>query len=134
MARKTALVLALLLSLPLPAEAAAPDASNRALAWLSAVDRGAYAQSWAASGALFQAGITDAAWAEKIKPVREAFGAVLVRTLASEKQTATLPGAPDGHYDILTFTTDFAAKKGAVETVVLAEDPGGWKVDGYFIR
>ena len=41
MARKTALVLALLLSLPLPAEAAAPDASNRALAWLSAVDRGA---------------------------------------------------------------------------------------------
>jgi len=49
-------------------------------------------------------------------------------------KTSALPGAPDGQYEMLEFQTSFALKKDATETVVLAREPSGWKVDGYFIR
>ena len=42
--------------------------------------------------------------------------------------------APDGQYEVLQFDTDFQNKRSAVETVVLAAEPDGWKVDGYFIK
>lgn len=113
---------------------AATGGSEAALSWLSAVDHGAYAQSWAAAGAMFRSQISSAAWAQKVGAVREPLGRVISRTLTSEKQTTSLPGAPDGHYDVLTFGTDFATKHGSVETVVLADEADGWKVDGYFIK
>jgi hypothetical protein len=53
---------------------------------------------------------------------------------AGDRQTKSLPGAPDGDYDIVRFNTEFANKHGAVETVVLTREAGGWKVDGYFIK
>jgi hypothetical protein len=45
-----------------------------------------------------------------------------------------MPGAPDGDYEVVKFQTSFARKVGATETVVLAREASGWKVDGYFIR
>ena len=115
----------------LAATAGAPDAAQ---VWLATVDKGAYADSWTAAGTLFRAQITADKWAAALKGVREPLGAVVSRKLASEKETATLPGAPDGHYDVITFTTSFAAKASAVETVVMAEEPTGWKTIGYFIK
>jgi hypothetical protein len=73
-------------------------------------------------------------WAKIVKPTRAPLGGAKSRTVASETTTTSLPGAPDGHYQIAKFNTEFAAKHAAVETVVLAEEPGGWKVDGYFIK
>jgi hypothetical protein len=112
-------------------QAAGPQA---ALEWLSLVDGGAYAQSWAAAGTIFKAQISASAWAQTIKAAREPLGAASARALTSEVQTATLPGAPAGRYDVLTFKTNFANKPAAGETVVLAKEPSGWRVDGYFIR
>jgi hypothetical protein len=134
MRNRIVVVLALALTTPWAARAASPAGSDAALAWLSFVDRGAYAESWAASGAIFHARISDAEWTQKIGPVRQGFGAVLARRLASEQPATVLPGAPDGHYDVVTFNTEFAAKHGAIETVVLAKEPAGWKVDGYLIK
>ena len=77
----------------LAATAGAPDAAQ---VWLATVDKGAYADSWTAAGTLFRAQITADKWAAALKGVREPLGAVVSRKLASEKETATLPGAPDG--------------------------------------
>ena len=59
---------------------------------------------------------------------------MLSRTLFKVTKAATLPGVPEGDYEILEFRTDFAARTGAIERVVLAREPTGWTVNGYFIR
>ena len=125
---------ATVLSVTWSAHAASAGGAQVALTWLAIVDHGSYAESWTASGALFRSNISDAEWLAKIKPTRKPLGPVMSRRLTSEKQATSLPGVPDGQYDVLTFSTEFAAKHDAVETVVLADEPGGWKVDGYFIR
>lgn len=109
---------------------AAPDA----LKWLTLVDRGAYAQSWTDAGTLFKTQVPQTAWANQLQPVRQPLGAVASRTLAAERDTDSLPGAPPGHHKILQFNTAFANKSQAVETVILQQEPGGWKVNGYFIK
>jgi hypothetical protein len=35
---------------------------------------------------------------------------------------------------VLQFQTSFSQKSDTMETVVLAYEPSGWKVDGYFIQ
>ena len=68
--------------------------------------------------------------------MRGPLGDLVARKAAGQTYSKTLPGVPDGDYDIVRFNTAFANrfKKAAVETVVLAREAGGWKVDGYFIR
>jgi len=57
------------------------------------------------------------------------------RTLKSGQHTSTLPGAPAGDYALLAYSTDFAKKASATETVILMHDPDGkWRVSGYFIK
>ncbi len=66
---------------------------------------------------------------------RKPFGELVSRELKSAEAHKTLLGAPEGEYVVLHFTTSFANKKDAIETVtpMLAED-GKWKVSGYFIK
>ena len=46
-----------------------------------------------------------------------------------------LPGAPDGQYVAIQFTTPFENKRVAVETITpMLEDDGDWRVAGYFIK
>lgn len=116
------------------ASAAADAATADALGWVKLIDSGRYAESWAGTGGLFRASVTQDAWAQKVAAVRKPLGAVTRRTFANKQEATSLPGAPDGHYEILQFNTVFANKAAAVETVVLSHEPGGWRVDGYFIR
>lgn len=105
-----------------------------AQAWLAFIDHGDYAQSWKEAGDLFRADISATEWAHKVGQARGPFGAVISRTFAADHMSTSLPGAPDGAYDQVKFTTVFAHKRAAVETVVLAHEHGAWRVDGYFIR
>lgn len=110
------------------------DEAAAATDWVSLVDAGRWEDSWAAAGGLFQSRMPQAHWAAAIQPVREPLGAVASRALASTTSSTTLPGAPDGQYQLVQFSTRFANKDDATETVVLACEPSGWKVNGYFIR
>jgi hypothetical protein len=116
------------------AHAQSGEAKDAALSWLGLIDHGAYADSWSRAGSLFRSHGGASDWAAKIGPARRPLGAVVSRALARQSATASLPGAPDGIYEILQFSTRFAAKAGAAETVVLAREKDGWKVDGYFIK
>ncbi len=126
----TAFCLAATASLAAPAD----DAQTAAAGWVALIDTGAYAKSWSEAGLQFQSHITAEGWAEAAKPAREPLGAVVERALASNEAATSLPDAPDGDYRVLTFHTQFANKREAVETVVVEQETGGWKVDGYFIR
>jgi len=105
-----------------------------ARAWLSLIDAKSWEQSWSAAGTMFKSHLSPADWALASRRAREPLGAVSSRSLQKVIKTSALPGAPDGQYEMLEFQTSFALKKDATETVVLAREPSGWKVDGYFIR
>ena len=62
------------------------------------------------------------------------FGALIARKLQSATRTRELPGAPAGEYEVLVFQTDFANRRGAIETVTLTREQTGWRTTGYYIR
>lgn len=105
-----------------------------AKSWVSLVDAKRWDDSWAAAGSLFKSQMPQARWAATIAPVREPLGAVSSRALKDVTKANSLPGAPDGEYEIVQFQTSFANKAAATETVVLSREASGWKVDGYFIK
>jgi len=127
---------AFLLALALGAAPAAAGQADVAAAnsWVLLVDGKRWEDSWSAAGTLFKSQLPEARWASTIAPVRLPLGSVVTRNLKSVTPTKSLPGAPDGNYEVVQFQTSFANKAEAVETVVLSREESGWKVDGYFIR
>lgn len=112
-----------------------PAATSAAQAWLAAIDRGDYAQSWQDAAALFQNAVAEAQWKTSMETVRKPLGDLGSRQLKSANATAGLPGAPAGQYVVMQFETSFANKKSAIETVTfLLEKDGRWKSAGYFIK
>lgn len=117
-----------------PAEASAARSLPGARQWLALLDRQAWDESWREAAALFKAQVGASQWSAMVQSVRQPLGRVSARNLQSVTPTTTLPGVPAGDYEVLQFGTDFANKRGAIETVSLAREAGGWKVVGYFIR
>ncbi|MEO6091758.1 MAG: DUF4019 domain-containing protein [Novosphingobium sp.] len=115
---------------------AAPSRSlgaESARAWVSLVDNQDWSGSWRAAGVLFRSQMPETRWPSVIRPVREPLGRVTSRSFHAVTKATSLPGAPDGEYEIIEFQTRFDARE-AIETVVVARERSGWKVDGYFIR
>ena len=124
-----------------------PEAGNRpvaeieksavpaAEAWLALVDGAKYAESWKAASALFQGGVTEAAWINSMETFRKPLGNLISRKMVSAQPVKEMPGAPDGQFVVMQFDSSFAGKKSAVETVTfLLENDGQWKAAGYFIK
>ncbi|MBB3859867.1 DNA-binding CsgD family transcriptional regulator [Novosphingobium hassiacum] len=119
-------------STPSPSVTAAAEASART--WLGLVDAGNWDKSWNGAATMFRTQVTTAKWASMIEPVRKPLGALATRALKDAKQTSVLPGAPEGDYILMQFSTGFANAPATTETVILAREATGWKVAGYFIR
>src|ERR1700739_2056563 len=109
-------------------------AQKSAEAWLALTDSGKYAESWEQASTAFKDAVSQAKWVEMVAPVRSPCGKVISRTLKNAKYTKTLPGAPDGEYVVIQFSTSFENKKESVETItpVLDKDAKG-RVSGYYI-
>ena len=128
---------ALLLLAPAPVIAPAAETPSEVAAagnFVALLDAGRWDESWQAAGVLFQSQMPQGRWSATIQPVRTPLGAAQSRSLAGTRKTRSLPGAPDGDYVVVQYRTDFASKAGAIETLVLSNERGGWKVDGYFIH
>ena len=110
------------------AEAGATD-------WLKLVDEGNYSESWNQATSRFQTSVSQTSWQGAVGNVRKPLGKVLGRTLASVVFTHTLPGAPDGNYVVIRYSTQFEHKASATETVTPSqESDGSWKVSGYYVK
>ena len=107
---------------------------NAAHAWVSLIDAKRWDESWNTAGTLFKSQMPQPRWASTIQPVRDPLGTVSSRSVKSVTKTKSLPGVPDGEYEVVQFQTNFSNKAAATETVVLSHEGSGWKVDGYFIR
>jgi hypothetical protein len=110
-------------------------AEAAARAWLSLVDQGKYAESWAAAAELFQNAVPKGQWAEQLAGARKPLGKVVRREVRTRAFKPSLPGAPDGQYVVIQFATSFSNKKAAIETVTpMLERDGKWRVSGYYIK
>lgn len=116
-------------------EAAEKAAQSAAKQWLALVDQGKYAESWQAAAAYFRNAVPREQWLQSMKGARQPLGGLISRKLLSASFTTTLPGAPDGRYVVIQYSTAFENKASAVETVTPMQDPDGqWRVSGYFIK
>ena len=112
-----------------------PASMESAEKFLTYIDAGDWQGSWDASGAFFQSQASAEEWANIVEPVSEQVGTAESRTLASVQRTSSLPGAPEGDYEVLQFSTSFSKVDGpAVETLIMLEQEDGWGVAGYFVR
>jgi len=117
-------------------DAASGDSAKAAASsWLALTDAGSYGASWDKAAPPFQGAINKPDWEQALRNVRMPLGAVKARRLTSAQYAHSLPGAPDGDYFVLQFSTQFEYKASAVETVTPMKGPdGNWRVSGYFIK
>jgi hypothetical protein len=110
-------------------------AQAAAESWLEHIDRGDTASCWTAAHSGFRAAISPDDWSASVGRVLESLGLTRARSFTSAEYHSELPGAPDGHYVILEFATEFERKAHGIETVVPALDTDGvWRVSGYFVK
>jgi hypothetical protein len=116
-------------------EAAEKAAQAAAKQWLSLVDQGQYAKSWGTAASYFKNAVPEKQWLQSMKGSRQPLGKTISRRLMSATFTKSLPGAPDGQYVVIQYSTSFENKASAVETVTPMCDPDRqWRVSGYFIK
>lgn len=99
--------------------------------WIGLVDQGQYAESWSATGQLFQANMQQQQWVQTLTGARTPLGTVVSREVAGSEIRAELPGAPPGQYALVSFATNFQNKPDIIETVTMIDESGTWKVVGY---
>jgi hypothetical protein len=110
-------------------------ATASAKSWLALVDAEKYAQSWAEAAKAFQGAVTQESWVSSVSGVRGPLGNLVSREMRSAERKTALPGAPDGNYVVIQFSTVFDKKAEATETLTSTQEAdGSWKVTGYFIR
>ena len=111
------------------------DALNAAENWLALIDKGEYPESWKEAADYFKTAVSQNQWLNSLQAIRKPLGKLYSRTLKSETYKTSLPGAPDGEYMVIQFTTSFENKNSAIETVTPMKDKDGkWRVSGYFIK
>jgi hypothetical protein len=99
--------------------------------WIAFVDQGQYAESWSATGQLFQANMQQPKWVQTLTGARTPLGTVVSREVAGSEIRTSLPGAPAGQYALVSFATNFQNKPDVIETVTMMDESGQWKVVGY---
>jgi hypothetical protein len=64
-------------------------------------------------------------WNQALAASRKPLGGLLSRKTKTTKYATSLPGAPDGEYVVIQFTSSFVNKKSAIETITPMKDPDG---------
>ncbi len=103
--------------------------------WLRLLDSGKIGAAWDTAAPHLQSVVTRKKWIEGITAARKPFGKLDSRTAEKFARAHQLPGAPDGDYSIVEFTSKFRNGKVAAEQVIWMLGEGDvWRVSGYFIR
>jgi hypothetical protein len=98
--------------------------------WLEMGDAFDWKASWAATATSFRKVNTLALWTSVSVKVRVPLGTVVSRTLISAEE---VPTPPKGN-TVVKFSTQFANKADAVETIALTREDGVWRVVGCYIE
>lgn len=132
------LLAALVLLPPLPGTAGDTE-RDRAVAvaagFLASLDAKTPEQAWQQFSPLARIAKPQEPWQNLNRALRSAYGPLETRTVRDFALKNRYPTLPDGRYAIVQFDTTFAAKHGAIETVILVlADEGRWLVHDYIIN
>lgn len=112
-------------------EAAAAEAAG---AWLKLIDSGAYGKAWDECAPLFREKVSRQQWSEGLPKNRAEVGTLKARNVKVTAYRTTLPGAPDGEYVTVLFSSDYEKNPAAEELVTLTLQAGTWRPIGYLLR
>ena len=105
-----------------------------AMQWLKLVDQSKYADSWQQASDYFKQAVTEEDWIQTLQAVRKPLGELISRDLNGASYATSLPGAPDGQYFVIDFTSSFTHKESGIEKVTVKMDQDGtWKIAGYYL-
>ncbi len=138
--RRILCILALgLIAAAVRSAAAEPEKEKAAVSaaekWVLLVDEGKYGESWKEAAEYFRNAVTQEQWAQAAQAARKPLGKLVSRKVKGTTYTTSLPGAPDGEYVVIEFSTRFENKKRAIETVTpMMDKDGKWRVSSYYIK
>ena len=104
--------------------------------WLGLIDTGKLGAAWDGGAKPLKQAVTRNDWIKGIGDARKPFGKLASRNRERFARTHSIPGAPEGDYAVIQFTSTFENGKRALEEVtwMLDTDGGIWRVSGYYIR
>jgi hypothetical protein len=113
-----------------------PQAVAVANKWLSVFDAGNYSEAYAMLAARVRSAgdAVEKQWVGSQRAKRTPLGRTLSRQFVEAYFARTLPGSPDGYYELLMYKTSFQHKARASEGVTLTKESGHWQVSGYRVR
>ncbi len=105
---------------------------SAAEAFLSLIDKGNYAESWAEASPWLRANVDANEWAEHAGAYRQPLGNISDRELNSIEFQDSLEDMPAGEYAFVVFDTSLADDGSTIEMVGLKRDEESvWRVIGY---
>lgn len=124
---------------PAPTGASRAEAEKNAITaaelWIALIDREQYTRSWEMAASLLKNKVERKTFVKSLSTTRKPLGELKSRKLQSKQFTTSAPGAPDGQYVILQYTTSFANKSTATETITpMLDKDKKWRVSGYYIK
>jgi hypothetical protein len=113
-----------------------PQAVAVANKWLSVFDAGNYSEAYAMLAARVRSAgdAVEKQWVGSQRAKRTPLGRTLSRQFVEAYFARTLPGSPDGYYELLMYKTSFQHKAQATEGVTLTKESGHWQVSGYRVK
>lgn len=109
-------------------------ARKAADAWLQVLDAEQYDACWKQSAALFQKNVPEAAFQKRMETIRKPVDPVVTRTLTASEYKQQLPGLPKGEYGAFVWDTVFSNSKDSLESVIMVNEQGEWKMTGYAVQ
>lgn len=102
--------------------------------WLDLIDSGDYQASWQDTSDRFKNQVSEAQWQLALEQVRTPLGKVIKRSPLDSTSHTSLPGMPDGTYQVMQFSTQYENKRESIETLSMTLIDGKWQAIGYFIK
>jgi Protein of unknown function (DUF4019) len=109
-------------------------AQKAAAAWLQPLDAEHYDVCWKQSAAFFQQKVPQAAFQKRMETIRKPLDPVVTRTLTASEYKKQLPGLPKGEYVALVWQTVFSNSQESLESLVMVDEQGQWKMTGYAVQ
>jgi hypothetical protein len=102
--------------------------------WLALLDAREYGRAWDQGAKLFRERVERKQWVEALPKDRGALGALKSRRVEVSSLKTAVPGAPEGEYVTVRFSSSFDKKQDVEELVTMVFEDGTWKPLGYGLR
>lgn len=116
-------------------ESAQKPIIEQALIFVQLLDKGRPLDAWSRTTLYFRKKLPPQRWQRLYRNQRQRFGRPVERRVGGYRFFSSFEKAADGLYLQVRFLTDFEARKGLTERVMMYKDyDGRWRVIGYFLE